>query len=79
MLLCVARGAVVSPLWSSPSRSEVRCGRESTGWSRIAALLARGLVTRETALDMRLTEKVIRNRLSDIYRKRQVRDFGKMR
>jgi|UPI0002E82C4E DNA-binding NarL/FixJ family response regulator len=48
-------------------------------------LLAPGVVTREAALNICLTEKTVRNYLSGISRKRQVRDhgaaapFGKMR
>ncbi|BBJ46865.1 hypothetical protein SSPO_095830 [Streptomyces antimycoticus] len=43
---------------------------------RIMALLASGLVTREVPLNMCLTEKTVRNYLSGIYRKRQVRAYG---
>ncbi|WP_353962970.1 helix-turn-helix transcriptional regulator [Streptomyces sp. NBC_00878] len=44
---------------------------------RIMALLASGLVTREVALNMCLTENTVRNYLSGICRKRQVRSYGR--
>jgi DNA-binding CsgD family transcriptional regulator len=40
------------------------------------ALLASSLVAREVALNMCLTEKTVRNYLSGICKKRQVRAYG---
>jgi DNA-binding CsgD family transcriptional regulator len=64
MLLCTAReGKSVLP-------------RLSHRGKRIMALLASSLVAREVALNMCLTEKTVRNYLSGICKKRQVRAYG---